>query len=435
MSCALCGGACRDADLAALLETPLTWLWEQLAATADRRGDPDLAAGSVRVTAPSSPERRAAAVGLLGGRPLAAGQARQVNLADLTVRLRVRGAHLTPGAVAAHAAARPLAIKARARAARADREADLEATLVAAVDACCAAPESHQDLSGDIAWAHLRRSGWVARLHALPDPERLLRTAVAVLAHLPAAGSRVDRRRLASDHAHDPHALDDGTPLAGLTLALTAAAGVTSAGQRARAAWESLGVDWDDLTGGLITVGIHPAGWTLPSHVAVTIPPRELAVCRWPTPTEPRAVFVTENPSVAAAAADLAAAEGVPVRLICTSGTPSAGEVAAVARLAKAGWSVRIRADFDPAGLTHVTTLLTHVPAATPWRMGATDYQDSLPGDPSARVALDPQKVPDSPWDPAVARAMRAQAAAAYEEALLPQLLADLRSGDRGDGS
>jgi uncharacterized protein (TIGR02679 family) len=182
-------------------------------------------------------------------------------------------------------------------------------------------------------------------------------------------------------------------------------------------------------------VGIHPAGWTLPAHVVVTIPPRELAVCEWPAPTSAGVVFLTENPSVAAAAADLVAVESVPVRLICTSGTPSAGEVGALARLAKAGWPVRVRADFDPAGLKHVTTLLTHVPGATPWRMGPADYQDSLPREPSAWVALDPRKVPDSPWDQALATAMRTQGAAAYEEALLPQLLADLRSSDRGNGS
>jgi uncharacterized protein (TIGR02679 family) len=434
MTCTLCGGACRDADLAALLDAPLAWLWEQLAATADRRGDPDLTAGSLRITAPTAAEQRAAAVGLLGGRPLAAGQTRLVELADLAARLHVRGAHLTPGAVAAHAAARPLAVKARARAARAGREAELAAALVAALDRCSATRERVRDLNGDIAWAHLRRSGWATRLRALPDAEQLLRTAVAVLAALPATGARLDRRRLASDHAHDPHALDDGTPLAGLTLALTTAAGVTSPGQRARTAWESLGVDWDDLTGGLITVGIHPAAWTLPPHVAVTIPPRELAVCDWPTPTTARTVFVTENPSVAAAAADLVAAEGVAVRIVCTSGTPSAGEVAALARLADAGWSVRVRADFDPAGLTHVTTLLANVAGATPWRMGAADYEASLPAETSARIALDRQKLPDSPWEPELSRTMRAHAAAAYEEALLPVLLSDLRSSDRGDG-
>jgi hypothetical protein len=94
---------------------------------------------------------------------------------------------------------------------------------------------------------------------------------------------------------------------------------------------------------------------------------------------------------------------------------------------------LRVRGDFDAAGLTHVTTLLAHVPGATPWRMGVMGYQDSLPSEPAARIALDRQKVPDSRWGPALAGAMRARAAAAYEDALLPRLFADLRSSDRED--
>jgi hypothetical protein len=70
------------------------------------------------------------------------------------------------------------------------------------------------------------------------------------------------------------------------------------------------------------------------------LPPRVLARCEWPR-GDGSWVFVTENPSVASAAADLAAG-GVDVRLICTSGTPSPGEIAAVARLPTAGWRVSV---------------------------------------------------------------------------------------------
>jgi hypothetical protein len=59
--------------------------------------------------------------------------------------------------------------------------------------------------------------------------------------------------------------------------------------------------------------------------------------------------------------------------------------------------------------------------------MGAADYQRSLPP-PANRVPLDAARVPDSPWEPHLADTMRAQRAAAYEEALLPQLVADLRA-------
>jgi hypothetical protein len=217
----------------------------------------------------------------------------------------------------------------------------------------------------------------------------LVQTAVAAIAHLPPHGNRLDRRQLASDHAHNPHALDEGTTLAGLVLALTTAADATSSAQRTRDAWDSLGIDCDDLTGGLITVGIYPADWHLPPHAAITIPPRELISCKWPKASQPGdTVFVTENPSVASAAADLA--REVTVRLVCTSGTPSEREVPAIAGLAEAGWHTRVRADFDPAGLAHATTLLSGIPGATPWRMGVTDYKASLPR--TQRVSLDPAR-------------------------------------------
>jgi len=128
----------------------------------------------------------------------------------------------------------------------------------------------------------LHRAGWLAKLYAADDADGMLRQALAVLDALPETGTRLDRRVLASNIARNPHALDDSEPLAALALALLSAAGITSFAQRSRAAWDAVGVDCDDLAGGLIAVGIHPAGWHLPAGAAVTLPPRELASCRWP---------------------------------------------------------------------------------------------------------------------------------------------------------
>lgn len=423
-SCTICGDACAGADLAPLKNPALRWVWEQLAGAADRRGDADLTTGAITVTAPEEPAERAATIGLLGNRPLAPGQQRRIDLAVLTERLQVRGPHLTPGAAAAHALGRPLATSARARAERAAARNTIEAALADALAQY--SDQASWALPGiNSAWPYLRRSGWSARLLTVNEAALLVRTAVAVITHLPPRGNRLDRRQLASDHAHNPHALDEGTTLAGLVLALTTAAGATSTAQRTRDAWDSLGIDCDDLTGGLITVGIYPADWHLPPHAAITIPPRELISCKWPKASQSGdTVFVTENPSVASAAADLA--REVTVRLVCTSGTPSEREVSAIARLAEAGWHTRIRADFDPAGLVHATTLLSGIPGATPWRMGTTDYKASLPR--TQRVSFDPARVPETPWEPALAATMRSVGSAAFEEALMPQLLGDLRA-------
>ncbi|MBT8227774.1 MAG: DUF2399 domain-containing protein, partial [Dactylosporangium sp.] len=219
-----------------------------------------------------------------------------------------------------------------------------------------------------------------------------------------------------------------------LVLAILTAAGVVPAGLPARAAWAAVGIDCDDLMGGLIALGISPAGWSLPPDAAVTLPPRELARCAWPAPPGPGAcVFVTENPSVVTAAADAVAVPDTPVgpvRLLCTVGTPSALEIAAIGRLAGAGWQIAARADFDQAGLQHVGSLLRGVPVARPWRMGAADYLASLATTPADdRIRLRPDPLPATPWDPALGDVMSEHGLAAYEESLMEALLADLMTG------
>jgi uncharacterized protein (TIGR02679 family) len=432
--CAWCDGSCAGVDITALLDARLSWLWYQLAASADRRGDPDLTTGTVTLVAPPSAEERAAAVGLLGGRVPSAGQRTRVNLADLTSWVQGRHPAITPGMVAAHAAGRRLAAKARAKAAQSSRAAHFHRVFTDLVAGLPANAPVRPDV--DQVWPVLRRAGWVARMVTLPHAELLLRQTVEVIAALPAPGARIDRRRLADKVTRFPHALDSG-PLPGLVLAVLTAAGVTPAGVRTRQAWGVLGVDFDDLTGGLVTIGVHPVGWVIPASAVVTLPPRELAKCTWaPPPYLGASVFVTENPSVAAAAVDLAGetGDGEPVRLLCTVGTPSELEITAMGRLSAAGWRIRVRADFDAAGLSHVAAILAGVPRAVPWRMSVGDYLDSLAAaPPGADVALVGAELPTTPWDPKLRTVMADRALAAFEETLTDDLLVDLRDPPRSD--
>jgi uncharacterized protein (TIGR02679 family) len=417
--CPLCAGRCAGAVLAPLLVPQLIWLWGRIADVADKRGDPDLTTGFLTVTAPASPEERAAAIGLLGGASLLGGAIRRVDLVNLTSKVRLRGVSLTPGAVAAHATGRALAVKAQSKAARADLAGRLQDHLEERVASLPA--HAQQRVLPDGLWARLSQSGWVARVLKEPDPFALMDEAVSVLARLPADGGRIDRRTLVPGR---PHALDEGV-LPGLVLTLT---GVS--GQRPRAAWEALDVDIDNLMGGLLVLGLHPTGWQLPPDAVVTLPPRVLAAITWaPPPTRGEWAFVTENPSVVAAAADLMTTPGTrPLRLVCTVGTPSAVEVLAVGRLAHAGWRTAIRADFDTKGLAHVRALLGASPNAVPWRMGNADYLASGPGAPTG-LAISPA---DCPWDPDLAAVMTETGAPCFEEALLPDLLHDLLTGAPG---
>lgn len=417
-ACPYCAGECAGTDLAPLLTDTLRWLWAAVGKTGDRRGDIALTEGTLTVTAPERPDDRATAVGLLGGGILRAGQRRKVDLAALTARIRVRGHALTPGAVAAHALRRRLAAAAVAKRDRKNLLDELRADLDSRLEQL---PEHVRDrIEVSEAWSRLRTAGWLARLVADPDPHQLIAQASAVLTALPVAGMRSDRRTLVPTA---PHALDDGSLLSGLVLALA-----NTVGLKRRDAWDVLGIDYDDLTGGLLALGIHPDGWSLPSDAVVTIPPRELARCMWPAPSVLNEwVFVTENPSVVAAAIALAESPRRPVRLLCTVDTPSVLEAMAIAALAEEGWRVAIRADFDAAGLAHVRSLLAACPTAVPWRMAAADYVKSTLN--VASVAPLTVTETDTPWDPALAHAMSQAGVPGYEEALLAELLADLARG------
>jgi uncharacterized protein (TIGR02679 family) len=418
MTCPLCTGACAGADLAPLLNPDLAWLWNALAAVADRRGDPILNDGPAAiVTIPAAPAQRAAAAGLISGRPLVPGQRRRIHLDELTTALAARGSALTPGAVAAHASGRRLAAKARARAAQERSVQQLRTQLEAG--AANLPDHARALVDPESVFARLRSTGWITRILNTPDPAALLHTALQVAVRLPEPGARIDRRVLVPG---DPHALDTGT-LPALVLALTG-----NSAAAPRAGWAHLGVDCDDLLGGLVMTGVTPRGWHVPPGATFTVPPRELTGIEWTPPPVPGAwAFVTENPSVLAAATTQALTDNSAAtpQVVCTAGTPSHVECAAVGALSDAGWNVAVRADFDPAGLAHVRALLAAAPAALPWRMSAADYVAvAIEGTLDLHV-----EEADAPWDPHLAAAMRAYSAHAYEEDLLPVLLADIAAG------
>ncbi|WP_078971541.1 DUF2399 domain-containing protein [Streptomyces chattanoogensis] len=422
MNCSLCGGACADADLAPLLNPDLTWLWQALAAAADRRGDEALTAGpAITVTVPTSPAQRAAAAGLIGGRPLEPGQRRRVNLKDLTAALTTRGPSLPPGAVAAHACNRRLAAKARSRAEHTAASHRVRALLESST---VGLPDHVRELIGPATvFSRLQSLGWITRLLNTPDPDALLGQALQVVARLPPPGQRIDRRILVPGN---PHALDAGT-LPALVLALTGSFATTG-----RTSWARLGVDCDDLLGGLIITGITPLGWRIPPGATFTLPPRELAKISWEPPkTKGEWAFVTENPSVLAAASNHALAHDTAwtPHVICTAGTPSQLECQAVGALSHAGWRIAVRADFDQAGLAHMRALLAAAPAAVPWRMSAADY---LAAAPKGTDTLHLKKS-DAPWDPNLVRVMLKQSVPVYEEDLLPGLLDDITDGGPGE--
>lgn len=423
-TCNACEGECDRFDLATLLVPRLSWLWRQLAAAGDRRIDTELVSGTLRVLAPQAPdnEERAAGLGLLGDRPLEPGVRRTVDLAQLTSRLQARGAGLTPGIVAAHHVGRPLAVRARMQSERQAKEERLLTLFGASL-----ATGALQSVDQNVAWTRLKRARWVSRLIEHQAGDEVLRQAIAIVERIARLDRPIDRRRLVENH---PHALDEGTVLGGLVLAVLAAANMAAMTSSLRETWRSAGVLYDELTAGALVLGIAPVGWSVPPGAVVTLPPQTLESATWPQPPSAGTawVFVTENPSVVAAAAELSKDTAARPRLVCTSGTPARTTIRALGALASAGWRIAIRADFDAAGLDHVTSVLSNVSEAVPWRMATDDYLYGLPREAStADTVLGPLR--EAGWDLDLQPTMSARGAPVYEEALLSILLEDLAAG------
>jgi hypothetical protein len=109
--------------------------------------------------------------------------------------------------------------------------------------------------------------------------------------------------------------------------------------------------------------------------------------------------------------------------LLCLSGKPSRAALLACDQIVTVGGRLALHADFDIAGLGIVRQLQSrYEDRAAAWRMDADDYRRAVVG---STVDLDPTHIPDTPWSPPLADAMRIHARAAFEEALIDTLLSD----------
>ena len=280
---------------------------------------------------------------------------------------------------------------------------------------------------GVASWADdLAASGLVKRL-ADGDPNRgrtLLQDAIAVLGSLPAGG--VPLPRFAQATIGDTHGLDRGSPVATLVLRAVPMLVDVRGGERGRDRWAAVGVWCDELTSSALVLGLQLLGRSLAArtareHAAAGRPHRLLLAdlgddVRVATGT---VVHVCENPTIVRAAADeLGPLSGA---LVCAGGNPSVAVQELLARLTRAGATIRVRADFDWVGVGIVTRLL-ELTGGSPWLYDAVTYEQT----PDSTRQMRGQPAP-TPWDPALARAIDRRGVRAEEEALLPQLIDDLR--------
>jgi uncharacterized protein (TIGR02679 family) len=271
-------------------------------------------------------------------------------------------------------------------------------------------------------YTHSASRGLVKRL-AGGDPEdgRVLTAAASrVLENLPQPG--VPLSHLAARVLGDAHALDEGRPACTLVLAALRGPGDD---ERSRECWARWGVLVNELAAPALAMNLPAEGDTpggrLAKEAAAIGEPVHLSLRhllrappRWNVGG--RTVYVCENPSVVAFAADRLGRRCAPV--VCTEGMPSAAQQTLLRQLARASAALHYHGDFDWPGIT-IGNFVVRAFDAVPWRFSAEDYEGG-----SGRK-LEGIVVP-ARWDTALAPKMAERGHALEEEVVVDKLLEDL---------
>jgi uncharacterized protein (TIGR02679 family) len=279
----------------------------------------------------------------------------------------------------------------------------------------------------------LRASGAVARAARGGDAggPALLEQAITAALRLPSSG--VLLQVLAAEVTGDPHALDAGQPLSSLFLrAAATVAGwpsVPTAAAGRRALLREVGIDRDPLSSDVLVLGLRPEGSSrLARHLRESAEdgePRRITLRELGGASLEVApgtlVYVCENPAVVAAAATGLGRRSA--ALVCLEGVPSTAASQLLQALHQYGAQLRVRADFDWAGLRIAGRVLART-AALPWRFGLADYEGALAAGKEG-PALEGAPVPAA-WAQGLTEALVRTGRSVPEELLVGALLEDL---------
>ena len=255
----------------------------------------------------------------------------------------------------------------------------------------------------------------------------LLEQVQQVLSRLPQRGMPL--ARLAAEALGDSHALDAGQPAATLVLRACADCEVLDTNARSRDQWARVGISVNELAAPALCLNLSSLGDTPGAQwvrVAATAgEPVHLSLrtlLRQPPAwnVADRTVFVCENPSIVAIAADRLGPACA--ALVCTDGMPSAAQRTLLTQLALHGARLRYHGDFDWPGLRIGNFLMREFKAAA-WRFDAVDYEAACSG--IGRPLSSDERI-DAHWDSRLSGAMSAHGWAVHEEAVAEALLEDL---------
>ena len=259
--------------------------------------------------------------------------------------------------------------------------------------------------------------------------QSFLDQAQRVLARLPAHG--IPLAQLAAQTLGDSHALDAGSAVATLVLHAGAAAAAQQAWrERPREQWARLGDSVNELAAPALCLNLpvrRPEG-VLAAGEPIHLSLRRLLRDPPAWAVAGRDVFVCENPSIVAIAADRMGGTCAP--LVCTNGMPAAAQRTLLGQLAAAAARLRYHGDFDWPGLT-IGNFVIRALGARAWRFGADDY---LAACGTGGAGLAAGRRVEAVWDCRLAAAMAERAVVVHEEAVADRLMADLETDRTGHG-
>jgi uncharacterized protein (TIGR02679 family) len=315
-----------------------------------------------------------------------------------------------------------------------ERRARERAAADAAWDTALSHPLCARDARAREWVESLRRSGTLTRT-AGTAAMSLLTQALDLGNRLPSALT-VERTRLATQLAGDPHSLDDDRPLSRLTLAQLGARAElprpTVAVER-RALWQHFGVLADPASADVLTLGLRP----LPDgpvaeallllrgqHFRLTVGQLTAEPLRFEAGLD---VYLCENPTILTAAEARLGADCPPI--VCTAGWPTSATWMLLETLTAAGARLRYHGDFDWDGL-NIAALLRQRFAVRPWRFDAPSYSAGIARHHDRTRPLT-GRPPSKDAGSELVQAMQEHGLELHEEAVLDDLLEDLAADAR----
>ncbi|HQX53005.1 MAG TPA: TIGR02679 family protein, partial [Planctomycetaceae bacterium] len=230
------------------------------------------------------------------------------------------------------------------------------------------------------------------------------------------------------------HALDHGQPLSTLVIRAAVRLGDSAlppSAQERRRVWYRVGVVCDELSSPVLALNLIAdersfTGRLLRLSAAEGEPCRITSrqLLRHPPQFDPTSlgerVYVCENPSVLAAAANALGRACPP--MVCIDGQPTTAAHLLLTALTRAKLTLWYHGDFDWGGL-RIANLMRARYDAHPWRMSTADY---LVADSGRGVKLNARAV-NAAWDSDLMTAMLQRGFAVHEEQVQGVLIDDLR--------